>query len=728
METLALDAPAPTHTHYFAPADSSMAERRARILKHGDTFAMFDHHGDILPDAERADGLYHADTRHLSGLQLLVAGRHPVLLTSTVALDNAVLTVDLTNPDIVEAGVLRLPRDVVHMKRTRFLWQGGCYERLAVRNFGAETLELDLDIAFAADFADIFEARGFCREDRAPVAVTREGRRAVTFTYVGADRATRVTTLRFEPAADHLSDRAARHRLRLRPGQGTSLFVRICCQREEVGPPGAALGFFHALKHARRPLRSVAERSAGVQTSNALVNEIFCRSMADLAMLKTTTPEGEYPYAGVPWFSTAFGRDGIITALFMLWVYPELAKGVLRYLAATQADADDPLNDAEPGKILHETRDGELARTGAVPFRRYYGTIDATPLFVMLAGAYLERTGDLDTIRAIEPQIERALTWLERHGDRDGDGLLEYGRRRDDGLANQGWKDSDDAVFHADGRLAAGPIALVEVQGYTFAAYQAAATIARAFGREADARQREAQAATVRGKVEASFWMEDLGLYALALDGDKQPCRVRSSNAGQLLLSGLPAAERATRVARALMSPEFFTGFGIRTIAAGEARFNPMSYHNGSVWPHDNALIALGLARYGLKEPALRLLEALLDAAAFMDLRRLPELFCGFRRLPSTAPTLYPVACSPQAWASATPFALLQAALGLSIRHDRRLVSFDRPRLPQGIDEVRLRNLTVAGAGVDLLLRRAGEDVAVNVLARRGDVDVGVTV
>ncbi len=723
--TLVLGAPAPEDTVYFIQASTSMVERRPRILKHGDTFGMFDPFGDILPAADKAEGLYHRDTRHLSGFQVLIAGRSPLLLSSTVLLNNAELKCDLTNPDIFDGGRLVLPQDALHLSRTKFLWQAAAHERLAIRNFAAEILEFDVDLAFAADFADIFEVRGFRRSEFGQKAARVEAPDRVRIDYHGLDGVGRSTVLVFDPAPDHLSESEARYRLALEPGQARSAFVTVLLNAEGE-PARAPASFFNALKQARRPIREVARRSTAVETSNAIANEVLCRSMADLTMLATETADGAYPYAGVPWFSTAFGRDGLITALLMLWVDPALARGVLGVLAATQAEAEDPAADAEPGKILHETRDGELSRLGQVPFRHYYGTIDATPLFVVLAGAYLERTGDLATVRRLYPHVQRALAWMERHGDRDGDGLIEYGRRRHDGLINQGWKDSHDSVFHASGELATGPIALVEVQGYAYAAYRAAAALARALGEPVEAAQRDRQADQLRALVEQRFWSDALGFYALALDGDKRPCAVRSSNAGQLLLTGLPAADRAGAVARALLQPEFFTGFGIRTVAAGEARYNPMSYHNGSIWPHDNALIALGLGRYGHKEAALRVLDGLYDAAGFMSLRRLPELFCGFRRRPSTAPTLYPVACSPQAWASAAPFALLQAALGLGFDPAQGLIRLDRPRLPASLDTVNLRNLQLNGATVDVQIRRVGEDVAVNVLRRRGDIRVDI--
>ncbi len=695
----------------------SLTERQARTLKHGDSFAVLGIGGDLRPNS--VDGLYHRDTRHLSRLDLTIGGARPILLSSTVRDDNAALICDLTNPDLAATDGQTVPADTLHIRRVQFLWQGALHERLRVRNFGDCTVRVSLGLGFEADFRDIFEVRGNKRARRGTCSPPEIAPDRITFRYTGLDAYERVTGLVFAPAPAHLREDGAIFDLTLPPGSTEVVFLEAVTREPDREAAGAA-GFRCAMRSARRALRRSSSRAAAIETSNDIFNEAVRRSVADIYMLNTDTEHGAYPYAGVPWFSTAFGRDALITAFETLWLDPEMAQGVLRFLAATQATDIDPASDAEPGKILHETRRGEMAETGEVPFRRYYGSVDSTPLFVMLAGAYLERTGDIKTAQELWPAVEAALVWMDDYGDRDGDGFLEYGRMTDAGLVNQGWKDSHDSVFHADGRLAEGPIALCEVQGYAYAARIAAAAVAEAVGEREEAARQRHLAEKLRARFDAAFWCEKIGTYALALDGHKRPCAVRSSNAGHALWTGIALPDRAARVAETLMNRSSFSGWGVRTIPQGEARYNPISYHNGSVWPHDNALVALGLARYGYKAEAARIFEALFDASVHIDLRRLPELFCGFARTRGQGPTFYPVACIPQAWAAATPIALLAACLGLTFDPARNQVEMQTPTLPRFLDHIVLRNLRVGEASLDVEVNRTGDSIAASVLRRTG--------
>jgi glycogen debranching enzyme len=726
ITTPRLDAPhvgVPTEVPYYIPATASPTRQR-RALKHGDTFIVVDSHGDIGASLGGPDGLFHDDTRFLSHLELRLNNLQPLLLGSNVRDDNTLLAVDLTNPDIYAGEHIVLQKDIIHVARTIFLWRDTAYQRIGIRNHGLEPVEIALSLRFDNDFADLFEVRGERRQRRGAtsrrlIADTHQ----VLLSYKGLDDAWRRTTLTFDPRPDELTESAASYRLALQPHESVPIFLLISCREAVEDQPRP---FLRGLLAAHRDLRRETRGMASVETSNNLFNEVLCRSAADLGMLMTATPQGRYPYAGIPWYSTTFGRDGLITAIEMLWCDPSMARGVLRRLAAFQAKDVDFASDAEPGKILHEMRAGEMAALREVPFGLYYGSVDSTPLFVLLAGLYVERTGDDAMLRELWPAIEAALAWIDGPGDADRDGFVEYFRKTAQGLANQGWKDSHDAIFHADGSPAQGPIALAEVQGYVYAAKQSAARCAWRLGYFDLANKLESDAQRLAERFEAAFWCPEIETYALALDGAKRPCAVRTSNAGQILFTGIARPERAGRVAAGLLGPRFFSGWGIRTVARGEARYNPMSYHNGSIWPHDNALIALGFARYGLGRAVATVSQGLFDAATYMDLRRLPELFCGFQRERRRGPTLYPVACAPQAWASATPFSLVQALLGLEFAPDQDEIRLRNPYLPPFLDEITIRNLRLGDSVSDLKVRRHGQEVSVEPLRKNGRVQVSV--
>ena len=705
---------------FHAPVTGSISRPR-RTLKHDDTFVVLDAHGDIGASAGGADGLFDRDTRFLSKLELRINGEAPLLLGSAVTADNLRLTADLTNPDLAH---LHLAKDTIHVLRSAFVWRGGFYQRLRVQNYGHQAVSITLTLFFDSDFADIFEVRGTLRKKRGTAHKEVLGASRVVLLYEGLDQRSRNVCLSFDPAPSALATSKASFSWRLAPSERRSIYVLAQCDDTAQILPKQ---FYGGMREARRKLHVNSTDSIRIRASHPVFDEMLRRSAADLHMLSTMTPEGPYPYAGIPWYSTTFGRDGLITALQTLWCAPDIAKGVLKRLAAHQALIKDAAKDAEPGKILHEMRCGEMADLKEVPFGLYYGSIDATPLFVLLAGCYLKRTGDLSTIWELWESIDRALRWIEGEADVDGDGFVEYRRATSSGLLNQGWKDSEDAVFHADGRLAEGPIALVEVQGYIYAAKRAAAYCCQLLGNDDRAVQLEAAAQRLKQRFQGAFWCAELGTYALALDGDKKQCRVRTSNAGQTLFTGIASAQHAAHIVPQLICPSFFSGWGIRTVASGESRFNPMSYHNGSIWPHDNAMIAMGLARYGFSSAVHAVFAALVEAASHMELKRLPELFCGFQKRYGRGPTLYPVACSPQAWSAAVPFALLQSVLRFDFDADARRIRLDRPQLPAFLESVQIQNLSVGEGSVDLQLARQDDRVSVDVARATAGVLVTVS-
>ena len=706
-------------------ASSSLIYDDIKVLKQGDTFGLFDRNGDIHSLRTGSHGLYHEGTRFLSRFELTMNGERPLLLSSTVKQDNVMLSVDLTNPDMTQEGQEEVARGALHLSRSRFLWQGLCFERLRVHNYSLLPVPVRLSVSVDADFADLFEVRGTRRNRRGRRLEPITSKDGLSLGYEGLDHVDRWVTVRCAPTPTAVLPEEIRFDTFLPAGEAVQWEITISC---DIGKRITCdLSYDHALVEVERALRSARADDCLIVTSNEQFNVWLNRSLADLHMMVSDTPDGPYPYAGVPWFSTPFGRDGLITAFEFLWINPSIARGVLAYLAATQAKEVLPEQDAEIGKILHETRKGEMAALNEIPYGRYYGSIDATPLFIMLAGAYYERTGDQAFITQIWPNIELALQWIDRAGDLDGDGFVEYSRRSKDGLIHQGWKDSQDAVFHADGSPAEGPIALCEVQGYVFAAKRRAAQLALALGHTEQSRRFLKEADTLRTQFERRFWCNDLSSYALALDGFKQPCRVKTSNAGHCLWAGIADQKHGMRTAKTLMGEEFFNGWGVRTVAASEIRFNPMAYHNGSVWPHDNALIAAGMASYGFKQGALKILSGLFDASLFIELHRLPELMCGFSRRPDEGPTPYPVACSPQTWSSVAVFLLLQSCLGLRIEAPRARLSFQQPMLPAFLERIEIRNLKIGNAEVDLLLERHAQNVGINILRQEGQVEVVVT-
>lgn len=688
-----------------------------RVLNESDTFAIFDTFGHIIPSNEGIQGIYYAGTRYVSRLLTTINGKSFIKLSSAIREKNDLLTVDLTNPKIKRDDYL-LEHGVVHMKRSTFVRNGSCYTKIIFFNFGNTQARFDFSFRIDADFRDIFEIRGMNRKARGKVFAQQTDPGQLRIHYEGLDQVERSLVVRCIPDADDWAEQLIHHVL-LDPGETRQITYNMHFYLEDGdAAPYYASGYEEALSMLEGDISREQHLFSDLYTSNEQFTHLLNRSKTDLISLLAYTKHGLYPYAGVPWYNTAFGRDGIITAYETLWIAPEVTRNTLLFLAALQARTMDPRKDAEPGKIFHEMRKGEMANTGEVPFSLYYGTIDATPLFIMLAGEYYKRTADLDTCRKLWPSIELALKWMEQYGDPDGDGFLEYRNKADDGLTNQGWKDSHDAISYLNGQLARAPIALCEVQGYAYAAYKSAAVIARELGKNDLAGNLKKQASTLRARFNEAFWDKELQCYVLALDGNKEPCRVVSSNAGQCMFTGIATPERAAAMTRTLLGPTMYTGWGIRTLSSDAVRYNPMSYHNGSVWPHDVALIAEGLACYGHFEEALKLVTGLFDASLFLDLQRMPELFCGFNRRAGEGPTNYPVACSPQAWSVGAVFLLVKAMLRMEIDARKRRITFGQTHLPDYLNSIMVRNLQTSEGMIDLEISRQRHDVGVEVIKK----------
>ena len=683
---------------------ATAASFTTHVLKDGDSFLVANAYGDINGGS---DGFFHNDTRLLSTYRLSIAGLQPEALSATVTKDNVFFIAHLTNRPLPVLGAPEAALGLIHIARTRFLSGDRLYERICCRNYGGRDMVAPLRLEFAADFRDMFEVRGSIRPARGELLPVEVGPGGLVFGYCGLDGALRRSAITFSRPPDRLDGEFADFRLDLPANGREEIYVEVGLE-PQAAPSRAR--YRNAAARARRTMRSRQRRGAGVRSEGPLFTAWMERSRADLALLTSDLPTGPYPYAGIPWFSTPFGRDAVITSLQTLWLNPGLARGVLAFLAAHQAHDKSAFLDSAPGKIMHETRKGEMATLRELPFGLYYGGVDTTPLFVMLAGAYAHRTGDMAFIESLWPALRAATAWIERVCDANPEGFLDYARGETSGLANQGWKDSEDSVFHADGRIPEGPISLVEVQGYVFAALRAMAELAHRRGEDEDARAWSARSQRLQLAVERHFWMPEHGFYGIAIDGHGELCRVRASNPGHLLYVGLPTPERAMLTASQLLMPAFATGWGVRTLAEGEARYNPMSYHNGSVWPHDTALCAAGIARLGDRSGAVRLLRATFETATHFDMR-LPELFCGFARAHGATPVSYPVACLPQAWAAGSGFMMLQACLGISVDGWNNEVHVLRPQLPPGIEQVALRGLDVGPYRVDLVFRRFGSRV-----------------
>lgn len=711
---------------YSILAPVSIIDPYRLILKDGDLFGVFDRFGDIMQIGKKEQGLYFGGTRFISGYELRLNGARPLFLSSNIDEQSVLLTVDLTNPDLYLKNRLAIPKDSVHIMRSRLLVEDHFHEYLRIRSFALEEVEFSLELEIDADFRDIFEIRGVKRKRRGSLLSPEHRDSTLILSYDGLDGIKRAASISFSRKPDAVRERTVEFNITLPPEGMEEIFILAGCTDGVCHTGIKEMTFDESVTRARKKVREWNRSAAQVHTSNEHFNKSFRRSVADINMMLTETLDGLYPYGGIPWFCTPFGRDGIITALECLWLKPDVARGVLTYLGRRQASEYDTRKAAEPGKILHEARLGEMAALGEIPFGLYYGSVDSTPLYIILAGAYWRRTADTALIKKIWKHIEYAIHWMDYYGDVDGDGFVEY-IPDEQGLRNQGWKDSQDSVFHENGALAEGPIALCEVQAYAYAARMNASFLASILGKEELSIRLAREAAELKIKFNEVFWDESLGCYILALDRSKRPCRVISSNAGHTLLCGIADPDKAARVARVLTTNPLFSGWGIRTVSAEAALYNPMSYHNGSVWPHDNALSALGLSNYGLKDECEKVFTGIFEASLFMEFHRLPELFCGFHRREGSAPTLYPVACSPQTWASGALLLFLQASLGIEFTAAEKKIVFREPTLPRFLSHIQVTNFAVTPKKtVDLFIRRYGKGVTIEVLKKPADVTIQI--
>ncbi len=702
------------------------------IAKRGNLYLLTDPRGDIRVDG-RGLGLYDLDTRILSTSILRLNGAAPTLLRGPYRADGFD-TIQLTNPELrrnphdKRSAAPGLAHRELSLTRTRRIGDG-LREQVVIVNYSATAQDIDLELGLGADMADIFEVRGYPRTARGTLRPIELDDERVAFEYDGLDGVRRTTTVVIDGGRlDAVGDPdgwigasvIATWRAQLGPNERLTLgwLVTSATSEDAVTPrPGRA----SRGSAADRPLEV-----AHIDSDHELLDRTLTRSLADLALLRNDGPaDGEsYLAAGIPWFATLFGRDSIISALETVAFIPSVAVETLSVLARLQATTDDPWHDAEPGKILHEMRGGEMARCGETPHDAYYGSIDATPLWLILLGQTHAWTGDDALLERLWPNALAALRWIDEWGDLDGDGFVEYSRRSRRGLLNQGWKDSGDAIRHADGRPAEGPIALVEVQGYVYAARRAMARLARHRGETELAIRLDSAADDLQARFDAAFWLPEAGFYAMALDGRKRPVASLGSNVGQALWTGIVPATRAGRVAERLLEADLFSGWGVRTYAAGQPGYNPVGYHTGSIWPHDNALIAAGLKAAGAVDAANVLAGRLVEAAQWFPDLRLPELFCGFARDEVGAPVAYPVACSPQAWAAATPFFLLQTMLGLRADATAHRLELVHPTLPDWLTRLTITGLPVGDDSVDLLVHRWRGRTSAELLGRRGSIDV----
>jgi glycogen debranching enzyme len=682
------------------------------VLKRGNLFLVANRLGDVSPAGARDLGFFLTDTRHLSGWRMLVEGGPPLCLSTHVSTDY-VSQIDFTITGLHEGDLLGVePVNYVHLRREQII-DDVLVDRFVLTNFQGRPIDQWIELEWAADFADVFEIRGAHRAKRGRYHLPKIGSSTVILRYDGLDERSYFTEIGVEigegsagaARVERLDGDGARMGFHLASGESAEVSISVRAGVDQAKQP-LRKRFEVRQRENAEAYGEWAQRCTRFRSDNELLDLALEQAVADLKALQVFHRGQPVISAGIPWYSCPFGRDALITGFEAMLATPEVTKHALQFLASLQGTRDDPERDEEPGKIPHEIRFGEMAAAGEVPHTPYYGSVDSTPLFLVLLSEYIQWTDDQQTLDELMPAAERALAWIENWGDRDGDGFLEYERRTKKGLRHQGWKDSQDGVPFANGKPAETPIALVEVQGYAVDARRRLARLYRSRGRHAEAARLLADANALARRIDEHFWMETKGTYALALDGAKRQVDAVTSNPGHLLFSRAVSDARAEEVARALLSPQSWSGWGVRTLAKGQAAYNPLSYHNGTVWPHDNAMAAMGMASYGMTRSAGRVFNGLWDASQTFRHQRLPELFCGLDRQPGQFPVNYPVACSPQAWASAAPFLLLRASLGIFPDAPRRALFIASPALPEWLDALTLERLRIGQARVTLHFTR----------------------
>lgn len=672
-----------------------------RVIKENDLFFLTDENGNIPENHPYGPGLYTKDTRFLSKFDLKINGEDPILLASES--DKSYFTeMILTNPHMEEDGEVKLWRESIEIKRKRFIYDGVLYETITVKNYNPKPTSFGISLHLDADFKDMFIIRGFQNGKTGQMEKAVANENGLVFGYIGADDVKRKLDVLWDQTPVRSSEEGDIHfEFLLEHGEEKVISLTIIPSID--GESSVALNHEEAFSRIIASYDEWANASTKITTNNQRLQRLIDRGLSDLRILLTDLGYGKFPVAGLPWFGVPFGRDSLIAALQMLPFNAEVAKGTLRTMASKQGTEKNSWRDEEPGKIMHEIRFGELANTNQIPFTPYYGTIDATPLFLVLLSEYIKWTGDMALFEELGKNVKAALNWIDHYGDRDGDGFVEYHQESSKGIANQGWKDSGDSIVHRNGEFGETPIALAEVQGYVYQAKEEIAEIYRLTGEMEKADKLTDDAAKLKEKFEESFWMEDKQFYALALDKEKRQVGTLTSNPGHVLFSGMLENIKATAVSDMLISEKMHSGYGIRTMGEGEAGYNPLSYHNGSIWPHDNSIIILGMSKTNNREQATKAMEGLIRSADSFEYDRLPELFCGYKA--SGKAVKYPVACSPQAWAAGTPLSLVQAMLGLFPNSLEKSITLN-PQLPEGVDELKVEDMRIGKGSLSFYVRK----------------------